>query len=198
FALGDRIAMTAMILRPLGSIGFYGHVFAWTTLCLIVVFPPAFVSGVQFPLLVALLGKGRNEVGRQTGAAYAWNTTGALIGSLAGGFGLIPVFSAIGVWKIIIVLLCALAGIAACLTLREAWHWLRTSAPLATVALALSMLATAGPTAFWRHGQIGVGRLQQFKDSRNEMRDLQQTTRRSIMWEKDGVESSVALSKSDS
>jgi len=198
FALGDRIAMTAMILRPLGSIGFSGHVFAWTTLCLIVVFPAAFVSGVQFPLLVALLGKGRNEVGRQTGAAYAWNTTGALIGSLAGGFGLIPVFSAIGVWKIVIVLLCALAGIAACLTLRETWHWLRTSVPLATVALALSMLATAGPTAFWRHSQIGVGRLQQFKDSRNEMRDLQQTTRRHIMWEKDGVESSVALSKADS
>jgi FtsH-binding integral membrane protein len=87
YALGDRIAMTAMLLRPLGTLGFYGHVLAWTALCSIVVFPAALVSGLQFPLLIALLGQGRKRVGSQTGAAYAWNTIGALIGSLAGGFG---------------------------------------------------------------------------------------------------------------
>jgi spermidine synthase len=44
YALGDRIAVAAMLLRPLGTLGFYGHVLAWTTLCSIVVLPAAFVS----------------------------------------------------------------------------------------------------------------------------------------------------------
>src|SRR5207302_739428 len=119
YALGDRIAMTAMLLRPLGTLGFYGHVLAWTALCSIVVFPAALVSGLQFPLLIALLGQGRKRVGSQTGAAYAWNTIGALIGSLAGGFGFIPMFSALGVWKLVVVILCAVAIVAACLVAGE-------------------------------------------------------------------------------
>ena len=50
--------------------------------------PPAIVAGYQFPLLIALFGRGRDSVGRQVGLAYAANTAGAIAGSLAGGFGL--------------------------------------------------------------------------------------------------------------
>ena len=78
YALGDRIAMLTMLLRPLGTLGFYGHAVAWSAICLIVIFPAAFLSGLQFPLLIALLGKGNRSVGAQTGTAYAWNTVGAL------------------------------------------------------------------------------------------------------------------------
>jgi hypothetical protein len=53
----------------------------------IVVLPAAFVSGVQFPLLIGLLGRGDKDVGRDVGLAYATNTAGAIAGSLAGGFG---------------------------------------------------------------------------------------------------------------
>src|SRR5712692_6681646 len=70
YALGDRIAMPAMFLRPLGTIGFQGHVLAWATLCLIVIFPAAFIAGLQFPALIALLGTGTKLVDTQTGAAY--------------------------------------------------------------------------------------------------------------------------------
>src|SRR5438128_7587757 len=136
YALGDRIAMAAMLLRPLGTIGFHGHIMAWTALCSLVVFPAAFVAGLQFPLLIALLGKGKKLVGSQTGAAYAWNTIGALAGSLAGGFGFIPMFSAPGVWRIVIILLCALAVVAVSLALRERWHWTRVGAPLAIALFA--------------------------------------------------------------
>jgi spermidine synthase len=194
YALGDRIAMAAMLLRPLGTIGFYGHVVAWTTLCSIVVFPAALVSGLQFPLLIALLGEGRKCVGSQTGAAYAWNTTGALIGSLAGGFGFIPMLSAPGAWRIVIVFLCTLAVVATLLASRKSWRWVRTTVPLFTVGLALLMLAAIGPTAFWRHSEIGVGRLAQFEASPNELRNIVHGIRRQTMWETDGVESSVAIS----
>ena len=193
YALGDRIAMAAMLLWPLGMLGFYGHVIAWTALCCVVIFPPAIVSGLQFPLLIALLGKGRKGVGVQTGTAYAWNTIGALIGSLAGGFGFIPMFSAPGVWKIVIVLLSALAIIAAFLPSREQRPWRQTIIPLLTVAIALLMLTPIGPTAFWRHGEIGIGRLTTFQGSGNSMRELMESIRRHILWDRDGMESSVAL-----
>ena len=198
YALGDRIAIVAMLLRPLGSLGFHGHIIAWASLCFIVVFPAAFVSGLQFPLLIALLGKGRTRVGSQTGAAYAWNTIGALIGSLAGGFGFIPMFSAPGVWKLVIVLLSVLAVAAVCFPASEPRRWIRIAVPLSTAALALVMLMATGPTGFWRHGQIGVGRLKVYHASRNEMRDIVQSIRRHVMWETDGIESSVALSNSES
>ena len=198
YALGDRIAMVAMLLRPLGTLGFYGHVVAWTALCLVVIFPAAFVAGVQFPVLIALVGKGRKNVGSQTGYAYASNTAGALIGSLAGGFGFIPLFSAPGVWRIVTVLLAALALITVVLAALESKRWLQAIAPVVSVLVALLMLRAAGPTAFWRHGQIGVGRVTKYQGSPNEMRDLANGIRRSIAWEADGRESSVALGKADS
>ena len=88
YALGDRIALATMMLRPLGSLGFYGYVTAWTAICVIVTFPAAVISGIQFPMLIALIGKSNARVGSQTGMIYAWNTAGAIMGSLAGGFGL--------------------------------------------------------------------------------------------------------------
>jgi len=50
------------------------------------VLPAAMVAGFQFPLLVALLGRGGDGVGRDTARAYALNTAGAIVGSLAGAF----------------------------------------------------------------------------------------------------------------
>ena len=46
WALGDRIAIWAATLRPLGSIGFGGYVAGWFAITAIVVLPAAFISGV--------------------------------------------------------------------------------------------------------------------------------------------------------
>lgn len=197
YALGDRIAMAALLLRPLGTMGFHGHIMAWTVLSSLVVFPAAFIAGFQFPLLIALLGTGKKLVGSQTGAVYAWNTIGALAGSLAGGFGFIPTFSAPGVWKIAVVLLCTLSAVAALLALPQWSQWPRMAVPFVTALCAISMLTATGPTAFWRHSEIGVGRLAQFQGSPNDMRDLMQKIRRRTTWETDGIESSLALSNAD-
>lgn len=197
YALGDRIAMAAMLLRPLGTLGFYGHVIAWSAICLLVIFPAAFISGLQFPLLISLLGSGRKGLGSQTGAAYAWNTVGALAGSFAGGFGFLPLFSAPGVWKMVVVLLSLVAVVAACVELRRSRKWIRLGPPFAMVTGALALLMATGPTAFWRHSQIGVGSLRQYHASPNEMRDLVNRIRRQVLWETDGIESSVALANPD-
>ena len=197
YALGDRIAMAAMLLRPLGTVGFHGHIIAWTALCSVVVLPAAIVSGVQFPLLIALLGKGRKLVGSQTGSTYASNTIGGLAGSLAGGFGFIPTFSAPGVWRIVIVLLCALSVLAAVVELRARKRWSANIGAIVVVLIAMMTLSATGPTEFWRHSQIGTGHLAQFQGSPNEMRDLVEKFRRETIWQTDGIESSVALSGGD-
>ena len=198
YALGDRIAMAAMLLRPLGTLGFYGHVTAWAALCSIIVFPAALVSGFQFPLLISLLGTGRTRIGSQTGAAYAWNTIGALIGSLAGGFGFMPLFSAPGVWRLVVLLLAVVALAAALLGAFELRRITRALFPVSVAAAAVGLLLTTGPTAFWRHSQIGVGGLRQYHGSQNDMQELMHRTRRHILWQADGLESSVALADADS
>ena len=196
YAMGDRIALTAMLLRPLGAPGFYGHVIAWVTIAAIVAFPAAIVSGIQFPMLLALLGKGGKRVGVQTGLAYSANTVGAIVGALAGGFGLIPALSAPGVWKFVVVILCLLAVAAALIAAVRSRVFWRLLPPFAVAAAALVLLTAVGPTAFWRHSQIGAGRMTKFTGDKHSFRDLENMVRRTILWEDDGVESSVAVAHS--
>src|SRR6202030_254652 len=110
--------------------------------------PAALVSGLQFPLLIALLGQGRKRVGSQTGAAYAWNTIGALVGSLAGGFGFMPLFSAPGVLRLVVWLLAAVAASAALLAALALRRWSRALFPTSVAVLAVTMLLATGQTAF--------------------------------------------------
>ncbi|MGZ5443967.1 MAG: fused MFS/spermidine synthase [Thermoanaerobaculia bacterium] len=184
FALGDRIAFLANALRGLGPLGFDGHVTGWVIVTSIVVFPAAVIAGVQFPLLIALLGRGRENVGRQIGAAYAWNTAGAIAGSLAGGFGLMPLLTAPGTWRLVVVVL-VLLGIAAMLRDRR---WVA----VATAGIAIACIAATGPTAVWRHSGIGAARAP-VAGSRNQVQAWINDIRRKVLWERDGRESSVAL-----
>ena len=179
FALGDRLAIFAKVVREFGITGFGGYVLSWTIVTLVVIFPAAFLAGIQFPLLIALLGRGRENVGRQIGAAYAWNTGGAIAGSLAGGFGLIPLLSATGTWRLAVVVLALLAVVFA----------FRASV---LSAAAIALLFATGPTAVWRHSGIGAGRASEPR-TRNELQDWMNETRRVVVWERDGRESSVAL-----
>ena len=112
FALGDRIAVLALVLMPLGQAAFGALVAGWTIVAVIVVLPAAIISGYQFPQLIALFGRGRDNVGRQIGLAYAANTLGAIAGSLAGGFLVLPLLSTPGAWRFAALCLVAL-GIAA-------------------------------------------------------------------------------------
>ena len=115
-ALGDRLAILTALLRPMGSFDFLGHVVAWSLLTALVVMPGAVIAGFQFPLLVALLGEAGKDIGKHTGSAYAWNTLGAILGSLAGGFGLLPLLSAPGAWRVTVGLLVLLGLVALLVT----------------------------------------------------------------------------------
>jgi spermidine synthase len=196
FALGDTLAVTALVLRDLGGLGFAGLMVSWSAVVSLVVLPAAIVAGYQFPLLVAILGSGRDRVGSEVGWTYAWNTAGAILGSLAGGFGLIPLLSATGAWRLVTVLLVLLALVTAWIGARgQAWRRLVTPVALGSVALLLS--TAAGPTAFWRHSPIGAGRLKVEFADRNQLINAIHRKNRVVFWQAEGRESSIAMQSID-
>jgi spermidine synthase len=190
YAIGDRIALLALALRDVPT--FAVQVAGWAAVTAIVVLPAAIVAGVQFPLLIALLGHGREGVGRDVGSAYAWNTAGAIGGSLAGGFALIPYLGATGCWRLCVAMLVGLAAV-------FAWRTQRTSHLMyATLAGGTAVLAlfAAGPSAVWRHSGIGAGRAPRMEtaaDSRLWMNSV----RRTLLSDAEGRESSIALVRDD-
>jgi len=196
FAVGDGIAIATVILRGFGALGFAGHVATWTIVTAFVVLPAAIVSGFQFPLIIALYGRGDTRLGRHVGAAYAANTVGSITGSLAGGFGLIPMLSAPGCWRAVGALLAATAIATAALSARLEKRRALSLLPALVGALAAFLLLSSGPTAAWRHGGIGAGRgpVISGTSTRNDVVRSLHDARRWISWEADGVESSVAIS----
>lgn len=193
-ALGDRLALATALLHDANSAGFLREVLAWAAIASIVVLPAAIVSGVQFPLLIALLGRGDEKVGSQVGWTYAANTLGGIIGSLAGGFGLLPLLSATGTWRAVVVLLAVLsAGLTA-----QAQRMLRRGrfglSSFGWGVTALLLITFTGPTAVWRHSGIGAGR-SQFPNppTANSIRAWENRKRREVVWEADGVEAGVAM-----
>ena len=246
-ALGDRLALLALSLRPVALEGFHMTVMGWAAVSAIVVLPPALVAGYQFPLLLAALGRGRDQLGRHVGLAYAWNTAGAIAGSLAGGFGLMPLLSAPGAWRLVVVLLALTSAGIILVANRQAkavssvrggigfkglqenavgegdpsqgrnaradelrgewipgiWEKYRAMVLDRGVHLIAFLFAGAacitvvsrGPTAVWRHSGIGVGRADvASRVSDNRLREYISFWRRTLVWERDGVESSVAVS----
>lgn len=198
FAAGDSLAMLAAAVRPLSATGFGGLVAGWGLVACLVALPASIVAGYQFPLLVALLGGDREGVGWEVGLTYGWNTWGAILGSLAGGFGLLPLLGANRLWRVSTLLLVALTVILVLLPRLRSGPFRDEPRRGAAVAVGLALVALAlttagGPTAFWRHMPIGVGRVAvDFKDP-NELQSFLNLSRRGVIAEAEGVESSVAL-----
>lgn len=194
FALGDRVAILTILLRRLGDVGFEGFVGGWTLVTALVVLPGAMVAGFQFPLLIGLLGEGRRGVGRDSGLAYAWNTLGAIAGSLAGGFGILPFLGALGTWKLVVAMLVGLSVLAMLLGAFEERSRFSIAIPVLLSAAALACLSTLGPTAAWRHSPIGAGRADE-ADERGGFERWIREQRATVSWEIDGRESTVALAR---
>ncbi len=203
FALGDQLVMFAILLRPVGEVGFMALVGSWALLCGIVVFPASLVAGYQFPLLVALLGSGQEDVGRQVGLAYAWNTGGAILGALAGGFGLLPLLTAPHCWQLVAGVLVVLALVALVPARQQLPSGRRTTrgwamaamGPVLVSLVAVVLLSAPGPSAAWRHTPVGAGRVRPDLSTANARAAWLHSIRGSIAWEAEGVESSIALDR---
>jgi spermidine synthase len=206
FFLGDRLALLSLSLLDLDALGFGGLVLGWSVVTAIVVLPAALVAGYQFPLLVAVLGAGRAGVGREVGLTYTANTAGAIVGSIAGGFGLLPLLSAPGTWRatVLLLVLLALAALAVAALRYGAGQGAgrRAVGPVAGLVAGLAaasvlLVLAHGPTAFWRHSGIGAGRFPEAPEDPNELREAIHRSESIVEWEEDGLESSVALIAGD-
>jgi spermidine synthase/MFS family permease len=197
FALGDRLALLAGLLNGFVLFGFPGKILQWLLVAGIVVFPASMVSGYQFPLLLALAGQGRREIGRQVGVLYAANTLGAIVGALAGGFGLLTLLSAPGCWQFA----GMLSGMTALLAIFYAWRRdgfrLIAGIPILLGLIAVSLMGAAGPTSVWRHSNVGFGRVALHALTPIALREWINLQRRMTIWEKDGKESSVAMTEAN-
>ena len=197
YALGDRVALFAMDSRTWAGPSLPALVATWAAVTAVVVLPAAVVAGYQFPLLIALLGTREYTVGREVGWAYATNTAGGIAGSLAAGFGLLPLLTAPGLWRAVVYLLLGLAAVSAAHTLRQVRpaRWLALAAVLGVLDVVLC--AADGPTAFWRHTAIGAGRVETTAPGANGVRRLLNSKRAGVLWEAEGRESSIALDRVD-
>src|SRR5262249_6905974 len=101
-------------------------------LCILTVLPAALLMGATFPAAARLWAAGTHGLGRRLGGIYGANVTGAIVGSLLGGFVLVPVF---GAHHALLLLAAAnvVVGIALLRTLR--WrYWPAAALPLFLVA----------------------------------------------------------------
>lgn len=198
FAAGDRIPIS--IVRAHSEIAdFSQQTFVWCSIAAVVVLPAAVVSGFQFPLLIALEGRGRAHLGEHVGWTYAAGTLGAVGGLLFGGIAVLPVLGTTLVWRLLIVTLALASTSIVFISLRRSGkRWIRIPA-FAMAAIAAACSLSQGPTAIWRHSGIGTGRHIEAKSwGPNDTTDWMNLHRRRIKWEDDGVNSTVAIAATDS
>src|SRR5262249_4154113 len=155
YALGDRVAVFAMYSRAWAGPSLGALVLTWTAVTSVVVLPAALVAGYRLPLLIALLGTREQGVGREVGWAYAANTAGAIAGSLAAGFGLLPLLTAPGLWRVVVYSLLVLGALSVMHSLRAARSWRPLALVVVLGMLVVVLCSTDGPTAFWRPPAIG-------------------------------------------
>ncbi len=104
-----------------------------------VMVPIAFFSGATFPLAVRILARRAEDAAPAAARVYAWNTLGAILGALLGGFVLIPALRFEGSIQL---------AVAASVLLAVAAIWMLERASR-TLAITLSVLALGGLAAFW-------------------------------------------------
>jgi len=194
FLMGDRVALFAAHSQPGTDGTFAARVTGWVWVTALVVLPSALVAGFQFPLIVALSGRGRDGLGKQTGDVYAYNTVGAVLGSLVGGFGIMSLLGAPGTWRLACLLLLGLSVTVAFFVPRAEAKGLAVRQLALGAVLVAFLFGALGPTAAWRHSGIGVGRFSAKQlEKKNGTTDFLHRYRRALVWDRDGTESSVAL-----
>ncbi len=197
--LGDRIAIWTVLLRPTEAESIAAFLPGWFLISALVVFPVSVISGLQFPLLISLLGDGRSNLSSQTGYAFAANTLGAILGSLVGGFGIIPLLGAVGAWQLMTLLIALLGVLSIWKVLLYSPARRQFALPVLLALYSQLNLFFIGPTPAWRHSSIGAGRnvAAEFTNPNDTLQWLY-AHRDGWIYEEDGQEASLGINTRNS
>lgn len=157
---GDPLASLAVVLALTGvaAIGgltalMYTVANDWNTMGLwpavtIAILPASILMGVGFPIALGIAAPGadagnRTEVGRRVGLLYAMNVAGAIAGSLAAGFLLLPWFGSVPTLIALAAVFVA-SGVWLVASTSSRPHWVA----LAGLVLVFGLVARAMPDPF--------------------------------------------------
>ena len=76
-------------------------------------FPLAFAIGLTYPLAVRVLARNVNDAAPASARVYSWNTVGAILGAITGGFLIVPALRYEGTVHLAVIASCLLAVITA-------------------------------------------------------------------------------------
>jgi spermidine synthase len=75
-------------------------------------FPLAFAIGLTYPLAVRVLARNVVDAAPASARVYSWNTIGAIVGAITGGFLIVPALRYEGAIHLAVIASCVLAGVA--------------------------------------------------------------------------------------
>ena len=208
YLLGDMFAWrVALAVGEVKEGGWSETIVLWIVTISAIALLPSIIAGIQFPLLLSMLGCGGEKIGRQLGHMYAWNTGGAIAGALLGGFLLLPLLGAENLW-VLSAGFCAVLALVflrfhlLCAAISERRRFRHYGISLVTVVLLLATVfgvaASAGPGAYWRHSAIGFGRIESVPKTAARRMEVFAMTRDSVLEEWEGRETSVAVTETSS
>ncbi len=105
--------------------------YANAALAFLLLLPLTFAIGMTYPLAVRILADRATDAAPASARVYAWNTVGAIVGSLAAGFMLIPALRYEGTVQIAVITSALLALLALlAVERRPVWAWGLATVPL--------------------------------------------------------------------
>ena len=133
----------------------------------LVLLTPTLLLGATFPLVAKLYARSLPNMGRSIGTAYALNTIGAISGSFAAGFVLIPFLGKENGLRMIIAFQLAFSLLAWCIVVLRArqnvFKWLSLSG-MAIIGIALLLNFPS-----WNRQLLSFGRYHNFKDMEGDI-----------------------------
>jgi spermidine synthase len=116
YLIMDKLPAAFLGLLRGGAFSVDGIIFCQFLLAALAVLPATLCMGGVLPLTIRVVARSLDSVGRDVGNAYSVNTLGAILGSFAAGFVVLPIFGlqrGLGIGAVLTVLLAATLIVAA-------------------------------------------------------------------------------------